>query len=90
MIPRCTQRPKQFEEALPVYEARHVIRVTTTYTHRQIDTVYRESATLAAMGDIVKANAREEYAYETLARATIGTTALVPGIMHLAEWYEKR
>jgi tetratricopeptide (TPR) repeat protein len=82
----------KFEEALPVYEkARHVIRVNDgLHTPAQVDTVYRESAALTAMGEIVKANAREEYAYETLVRAYDRyDEALVPGIMHLAEWYEK-
>ena len=82
----------KFEEALPAYEeARHVIRVNDgLHTPAQVDTVYRESATLEAMGDVVKANAREEYAFETLRRAYDRyDEALVPGIMHLAAWYEK-
>jgi tetratricopeptide (TPR) repeat protein len=82
----------KFSEALPAYEqARHVIRVNDgLHTPAQIETVYRESATLAAMGEMVKANAREEYAFETLVRAYDRyDEALVPGIMHLAQWYEK-
>jgi TonB family protein len=82
----------KFDQALPTYEqARHVIRVNDgLHAAAQIEVVYREAATLAAMGETAKANAREEYAYETLFRTYDRyDEAIVPGIMHLATWYEQ-
>ena len=82
----------KYAEALPAYEqARHVIRVNDgLHTPAQVEIVYREANTLAAMGEIAKANARQEYAYETLFRNHPRyDDALVPGILHLAAWYER-
>lgn len=82
----------KYTEALPVYEqARHVIRVNDgLHAPAQIPIVYKEASTLTSMGDIAKANARQEYAYETLFKNHDRyDEALVPGVMHLAEWYER-
>jgi len=82
----------KYDEALPAYEhARHVIRVNDgLHAAAQVEVVYREAAALAAMGETAKANAREEYAYETLFRTYDRyDEAIVPGIMHLAAWYEQ-
>lgn len=56
----------------------------------QVEIVYREANALKALGQYQEANDREEYAYHVLNRAHEGTDeALLPGIYHLAGWYEK-
>jgi TonB family protein len=82
----------KYKEALRTYEqGEHISRVTEgLHTASQVDLVYREAATLAAMGELDKANDREEYAYETLVRAYGPfSPSLIPGLYKLAAWYER-
>jgi TonB family protein len=82
----------KYKEALRNYEqARHIARITTgLHTPDQVEILYREANALAAMGKLAKATDREEYAYETLLRHYGPfSPSLVPGIYHLAEWYNR-
>jgi len=82
----------KYKEAIRAYEqAQHISRVTEgLHTPSQVDLIYRESNTLAAMGEVDKANDRQEYAYETLVRAYGPfSPALIPGLYRLAAWYER-
>jgi TonB family protein len=82
----------KYDEALPLYEqARHIIRVNDgLHAPAQVEILYREANALAAMGEIDKANARQEYAYDTMFRNHDKyDEALVPGVLHLAAWYEQ-
>ena len=82
----------KYQEAMYAYEqADHITRITDgLHSTDQVEIVYREANTLASMGKIDKANDRQEYAYETLARE-YGAFApgLVPGLFHLAAWYDR-
>jgi TonB family protein len=56
----------------------------------QVEIVYREADVLKALGQFQDANDREEYAYHVLTRAhNPNDEALLPGIYHLARWYER-
>lgn len=56
----------------------------------QIEIVYREAEVYRTLGDIQAANEREEYAYHVLTRAHDPFSEdMLPGLFHLAEWYEK-
>jgi len=82
----------KYKDALRAYEqAQHIARVTEgLHTPSQVDLVYRESNTLAAMGELDKANDRQEYAYETLVRSYGPfSPELIPGLYRLAAWYER-
>lgn len=81
-----------FEEALRHYQrALHLTRVNDgLIAPDQVQIVYREANALKAMGDFEQANDREEYAYHVLTRAhDPNDEAMLPGIFHLAEWYER-
>ncbi len=55
----------------------------------QVAIVYREADAYRRLGDYELANAREEYAYHVLRRGYDPTDeALLPGMLHLARWYE--
>ncbi len=55
----------------------------------QVAIVYREADAYRRMGDYELANAREEYAYHVLKRGYgPADEALLPGMLHLARWYE--
>jgi tetratricopeptide (TPR) repeat protein len=80
-----------YAEALPMYEqARHIIRVNDgLHSPDQIDVVYREADTLAALGKVDEATDRQEYAFDLLMRNhRTYDEKLVPGVMRLASWYE--
>lgn len=82
----------QHEPALRQYQrALHLSRVNQGLnTPEQVEIVYREANTYKALGDYQQANDREEYAYHVLNRAHDPTDEdLLPGIYHLAEWYER-
>ena len=82
----------KYKDALRSYEqAQHISRVTEgLHTPSQVELIYRESNTLAAMGELDKANDRQEYAYETLVRAYGPfSPSLIPGLYTLARWYER-
>ncbi len=83
---------EKYKEALRSYEqAQHIARVSEgLHTPTQVDLIYREANTLASMGQIDKANDRQEYAYETLMRAYGSfSPSLIPGLYHLAAWYDR-
>ncbi|NJN53223.1 MAG: TonB family protein [Gammaproteobacteria bacterium] len=85
---------EEYEAAEETYgRAVHVTRVNEgLHSPDQVPAVYREAEALAAQGGdkINAANARQEYAYETL-RRNYGPTseALVPGMYALAAWYKR-
>lgn len=82
----------KYAPAIAAYQqARHITRITHgLHSTDQIGIVYREADTLEAMGKFDKANELEDYAFETLQRkyGPFGPE-LVPGLFHLAEWYER-
>ncbi len=56
----------------------------------QLEIVYREAEVYRTLGDFETANEREEYAYHVLQRAYDPYSEdLLPGLFHLAEWYEQ-
>ncbi|MEJ2089864.1 MAG: hypothetical protein P8Y69_15590, partial [Gammaproteobacteria bacterium] len=56
----------------------------------QIEIVYREAEVWRTMGNLKKANEREEYAYHVLQHAyNPQSEELLPGLYHLARWYER-
>lgn len=80
------------DEALESYRrALHLNRVSSGLNSpEQVGIVYREAEALKALGRYRDANDREEYAYHVLSRAHGPLDeALLPGIYHLAEWYER-
>ncbi len=80
----------EFDTALSHYQrAVHINRVNKgLYAPEQIEAVYKESESLQALGDLVGANDREEYAYEVLLKSHGAySEAMLPGTFHLAEWY---
>ncbi len=82
----------EYAEALDQYRrAIHLSRVNSGLNApEQVEIVYREANTLKALGDYDQANDREEYAYHVLTRSHAPTDEnLLPGIYHLARWYEK-
>jgi TonB family protein len=82
----------KYPEALRSYEqAQHIARVEGgLHTTEQINILYKEANTLASMGKIDKAQDKQEYAYETLARKYGPfSPELVPGLYHLAAWYDR-
>jgi TonB family protein len=82
----------KYKQALHTYEqAQHIARVSEgLHTPTQVDLIYREANTLVAMGQLDKANDRQEYAYETLVRAYGPfSMSLLPGLYKLAGWYER-
>jgi len=82
----------KYEPAIAAYQqARHITRITDgLHSTDQVGIVYREAATLAEMGKFDKADELEDYAFETLQRkyGPFGPD-LVPGLFHLAAWYER-
>ena len=82
----------KYKDALSAYQqARHITRITDgLHTTHQVDLLYREADTYASMGKMEKANDRQEYAYATLLR-NYGPVSpdLIPGIYHLAAWYQR-
>lgn len=82
----------QYDVALGHYEhALHLNRVNSGLnTPEQVGIVYREANVLKALGQYQEANDREEYAYHVLNRSHEPLDEeLLPGIYHLAEWYER-
>jgi len=82
----------EYETALDHYQrALHLSRVNAGLNSpEQVEIVYREADTFKALGDFQEANNREEYAYHVLNRAHDPMDeALLPGIYHLARWYER-
>jgi tetratricopeptide (TPR) repeat protein len=82
----------EFTTALEHYQrAIHLSRVNDGLNApSQVEIVYREAYALKALGDFKQANDREEYAYHVLTRAHDPTDEnLLPGIYHLAQWYER-
>jgi tetratricopeptide (TPR) repeat protein len=82
----------KYPEALRTYEqAQHIARVEGgLHTTEQVNIIYKQANTLASMGKIEKAQDKQEYAYETLARKYGPfSPELVPGLYHLAAWYER-
>lgn len=82
----------QYAEALGNYQrALHLSRVNLGLnTPEQVEIVYREAEAYRALGDYEAANDREEYAYHVLNRVHDRLDeALLPGIYHLAKWYER-
>ncbi len=82
----------QYENALGHYErALHLNRVNSGLNDpEQVQIVYREADALKALRRYEQANDREEYAYHVLTRAHGPLDeALLPGIYHLANWYER-
>ena len=80
------------DEALNSYRrALHLNRVGSGLNSpEQIEIVYREAEALKALGRYRDANDREEYAYHVLTRAHGPLDeAMLPGIYHLAQWYEQ-
>ncbi len=80
-----------YARALQNYErAVHLSRVNDGLnTPQQVTIVYREADAYRRLGDYELANAREEYAYHVLRRSYEPTDeALLPGMYHLAHWYE--
>lgn len=56
----------------------------------QLEIVYREAEVYRTLGDFETANEREEYAYHVLRHAYDPySEELLPGLFHLAEWYEQ-
>ncbi|MEQ8483526.1 MAG: hypothetical protein RIB46_04110 [Pseudomonadales bacterium] len=81
----------RYDEALDHYQrAVHLTRVNQGLTApEQVAIVYREANAYKALGDWQQANGREEYAYHVLTRAHDPLDeALLPGIYHLAGWYQ--
>jgi tetratricopeptide (TPR) repeat protein len=81
----------RYVEALEHYQrAVHLTRVNQGLTDpSQVAIVYREANAYKALGDFEQANGREEYAYHVLSRAyDADDEALLPGIYHLARWYQ--
>jgi len=79
-------------DALELYQrALHLSRINAGLKNpEQLEIVYREAAALKSMGAYQEANDREEYAYDILTRAHDPMDeALLPGIYHLAAWYER-
>ncbi len=78
--------------ALEMYgRALHIQRVNQgLHSIDQVPAVYKEANALVAIGNIVKANQKQEYAYEIL-RRSLGplNIELLPGLYHLADWYKK-
>jgi tetratricopeptide (TPR) repeat protein len=82
----------EFATALEHYQrALHLSRVNDGLNSpEQVEIVYREANALKALGDFRQANDREEYAYHILTRAHDPMSEkLLPGIYHLARWYER-
>ncbi|MEQ8861340.1 MAG: energy transducer TonB [Pseudomonadales bacterium] len=80
------------QEALVRYQrALHLSRVNDGLnTPDQVAIVYREATVLKSLGSYQAANDREEYAYDVLHRAHGPLDEeLLPGIYHLAQWYER-
>ncbi len=81
----------EYQTALEDYQrAVHLSRVNKGLnTPDQVDIVYREADAWKALGDYQQANDREEYAYYVLNQAHADDDEqLLPGIYHLAKWYE--
>lgn len=81
-----------YDQALEHYQrALHLSRINGGLnTPDQVEIVYREANAMKALGAYQEANDREEYAYHILTRAHDPTDeALLPGIYHLARWYER-
>jgi len=78
--------------ALEMYgRALHIQRVNQgLHTINQVTAVYKEANALVSIGDVIKANEKQEYAYNIL-RRSLGplNIELLPGLYHLAEWYKK-
>jgi tetratricopeptide (TPR) repeat protein len=82
----------EFTTALEHYQrAVHLSRVNDGLNSpAQVEIVYREANVLKALGEFQQANDREEYAYHVLTRAHAPMDEkLLPGIYHLANWYER-
>ncbi len=83
---------QKYEQALAAYaQAGHITRITEgLHSTQQVDIVHREADAYASMGQVDKANDRQEYAYEIQVReyGQFGP-ALVPGLFHLAAWYDR-
>jgi tetratricopeptide (TPR) repeat protein len=82
----------EFSTALEHYQrAIHLSRVNDGLNSpSQVEIVYREANVLKALGEFQEANNREEYAYHVLSRAHAPMDEnLLPGIYHLAQWYER-
>lgn len=81
-----------YEAALGHYaRALHLNRVNAGLNDpQQVQIVYREAEALKALRRYEQANDREEYAYHVLTRAHGPLDVeLLPGIYHLANWYER-
>jgi tetratricopeptide (TPR) repeat protein len=82
----------EYGRALELYQrALHLNRVNAGLNSpEQVEIVYREANVFKALGDFQRANDREEYAYHVLTRAHDPMDeALLPGLYHLARWYER-
>jgi tetratricopeptide (TPR) repeat protein len=82
----------EYATALGHYQrATHLSRVNDGLNSpAQVEIVYREANALKALGDFRQANDREEYAYHVLTRHHDPMDEqLLPGIYHLANWYER-
>ena len=81
-----------FPDAAESYQrAIHISRVNAgLHAPDQIPIVHKEARTYTAMGDLARANEREEYAYNLGLRA-FGAydPRLLKGLFHLADWYEQ-
>lgn len=82
----------EYVAALENYgRAVHLTRVNSgLVSASQLEIVYREAEVYRTLGDFETANEREEYAYHVLQRAYDPySEEILPGLFHLAEWYEK-
>jgi TonB family protein len=81
-----------YVNALDTYgRAVHLERVNSGLVSAgQLEIIYREAEVYRTLGDFETANEREEYAYHVLQRAYDPYSEdLLPGLFHLAEWYEQ-
>ena len=77
--------------ALSAYDrALHITRVNKgLHAPAQVEVVYREADAYVMMGDLEKANDRQEYAYQVLLRSSGASSGeLIPALFRLAEWYK--
>ncbi len=83
---------QRLDRALETYDrALHIRRVNDgLFAPEQVAVVYKQAATLQAIGNVEEAGKREEYAYSVLQKAYGPLSEeILPGTYRLAEWYRE-
>ncbi len=85
-----SRKNKDYVGALNAFDrARQVSRLANgLHSLEQVDIVYREADTYYELGQVSRANDRQEYAFSIYARSYESESVdLLPGLFSLADWY---